>query len=198
MFQTTEIRTRGAMLARLASFLVHCVVLFLWLYRAPVFVKPSSVAWGEHGRSETLVYLRRSLTTPQRDSKRPTLQLKAARKAQKEIAKNTVGDSRAGIPEGSLYHGPAVGSEARPALPMVFPDPAIYPWQLPKGLQGDVIVEVTIDSQGNVTETRVLQSLQQEIDDKVIATLRNWRFRPATVDGVAISSRQDVHFHFPS
>ncbi len=61
-----------------------------------------------------------------------------------------------------------------------------------------MIVEVTIDTQGNVTETRVLQSLQQEIDDKVIATLRNWRFRPATVDGVAISSRQDVHFHFPS
>lgn len=186
------------MLARLASFLVHCVVLFLWLYRAPVFVKPSSVAWGEHGKAETLVYLQRSLTPPQRHSKRPILQLKAARKAQKEIAKNTVEVSRAGIPEGSLYHGPAVGSEARPALPMVFPDPAIYPWQMPKGLQGDVIVEVTIDTQGNVTETRVLQSLQQEIDDKVIATLRSWRFRPATVDGVAISSRQDVHFHFPS
>ena len=61
-----------------------------------------------------------------------------------------------------------------------------------------MIVEVTIDSQGNVTQTRILQSLQQEIDQKVIATLRNWRFQPATVDGTAISSRQDVHFHFPS
>lgn len=198
MFQTTEIRRRGAAISRLASFLLHCVVLFLWLYRAPVFVKPSSVAWGEHGQAETLVYLQRSLTMPQRSSNRPRLQLKAERKPQKEIANNTVEAPRAGIPLGSLYHGPAVGSEARPALPMVFPDPAIYPWQLPKGLQGDVIVEVTIDAQGNVTETRVLQSLQQEIDEKVIATLRNWRFRPATVDGVAISSRQDVHFHFPS
>src|SRR5260370_36060988 len=109
MFQTTELRRRGPVLARLASLLVHCVVLFLWLYRAPVFVKPSSVAGGEHGKAETLVYLPRSLTTPQRDSKRPTLQLKAERKTQKEIAKNTVEDSRAGIPEGSLYHGPAVG-----------------------------------------------------------------------------------------
>jgi protein TonB len=83
-------------------------------------------------------------------------------------------------------------------LPLVFPDPAILPWQLPNGLQGDVIVEVTIDTQGLVTDTKVLQSFQPEIDEKVLATLRNWRFRPATVDGVAISSRQDVHFHFPS
>jgi TonB family protein len=61
-----------------------------------------------------------------------------------------------------------------------------------------VIVEVTIDEHGVVTETKVVQSLQSDIDDKVIATLKNWRFRPASVDGVAISSRQDVHFHFPS
>jgi protein TonB len=87
---------------------------------------------------------------------------------------------------------------ASPALPLVFPDPSIDPWQLPKGLQGDVIVEVTIDAQGTVTNTKVIQSLQADIDDKVIATLKGWRFRPASVDGVAISSRQDVHFHFPS
>jgi TonB family protein len=61
-----------------------------------------------------------------------------------------------------------------------------------------VIVEVTIDEHGTVTQTKVVQSLQSDIDEKVIATLKNWRFRPASVDGVAISSRQDVHFHFPS
>ena len=61
-----------------------------------------------------------------------------------------------------------------------------------------MVVEVTIDEQGKVTETRLLQSLVREIDDRVIAAVRSWRFQPATVDGVAISSRQDVHFHFPS
>jgi len=80
----------------------------------------------------------------------------------------------------------------------VFPDPAVFPWQVPNGLTGDVIVEVTIDEQGAVTETKLLQSLKPDIDEKVVATVRNWRFRPATVDGVAISSRQDVHFHYPS
>jgi protein TonB len=89
------------------------------------------------------------------------------------------------------------GTEAKPALPLVFPDPELYPWQL-ANVQGDIIVEVTIDENGNVTETRVLQSLKAEIDNKVVATLKTWRFRPASIDGVAISSRQDVHFHFPS
>ena len=97
---------------------------------------------------------------------------------------------------GSLSLGPGSGIEARPAIPLVFPDPAVYPWQL-KGMQGDVIVEVTIDEQGNVTAMKILQSLKQDIDEKVLATLRGWRFRPASMDGVAISSRQDVHFHFP-
>jgi len=86
--------------------------------------------------------------------------------------------------------------EATPAIPLTFPDPDIYPWQL-SGVQGDVVVEVTIDERGSVGEMRVLQSLQRDIDAKCIATLKNWRFRPAMLDGIAISSRQDVHFHFP-
>jgi TonB family protein len=84
-----------------------------------------------------------------------------------------------------------------PALPLIFPDPAIFPWQL-SNVQGDVVVEVTIDEHGNVTNTRVLQSLRQEIDQKCVETLIGWRFKPATLEGMAIASRQDVHFHFPS
>src|SRR5206468_4368156 len=108
-----------------------------------------------------------------------------------EVPQPPTESARAGSPDGSLAQGPVTGVEANPALPLVFPDPSIYPWQLPKGLQGDVIVEVTIDEHGSVTETKVVQSLQSDIDEKVIATLKNWHFRPASVDGVAISSRQE-------
>jgi periplasmic protein TonB len=105
--------------------------------------------------------------------------------------------ARAGSPQGSASSGPSRGIEATPAIPLSFPDPDIYPWQL-SGVQGDVVVEVTIDEKGSVADMRVLQGLQRDIDDKCIATLKNWRFRPAMLDGIAISSRQDVHFHFPS
>jgi TonB family protein len=188
-------RTQSAWLT--ASFLFHCIFLFLLLHRSPIFVKPSSVAWGLHGQSEHLIYFPRANSEQEPDSKPPVLQLKAKRKVPKK-PESMVESTRVGVPTGSLFQGPAAGTEARPALPIVFPDPEINPGQLPQGMQGDVIVEVTIDEQGSVTETRVLQSLERKIDEKVLATLRGWRFKPATVDGVAISSRQDVHFHFPS
>lgn len=183
----------------LTSLLIHCGVVYLWLHHAPVFVKPSSVAWGQHGQTENLTYFPapHELKPPAKKTP-PRFFLKAKPKLAKENPENATAAARAGAEYGSLSQGRSAGTEARPALPVVFPDPAIFPWQLPKGLQGDVIVEVTINEQGAVTETRLLQSFAVGIDETVVATVRNWRFKPATVDGVAISSRQDVHFHFPS
>jgi TonB family protein len=196
MFQTLGSPRKRRAQAIIGSLLFHVIVLTLWLYRPPIFVKPSSVAWGQHGRSEVLIYRAQAQEPTPLPKRRPLLP-KTQPKPLPEIAKVPAESPRAGTPIGSLYHGPGSGREAKPALPLVFPDPDVYSWQL-GGLQGDVIVEITIDEQGTVTETKILQSLRDEIDEKVVATLRNWRFRPATVDGVAISSRQDVHFHFPS
>jgi len=64
--------------------------------------------------------------------------------------------------------------------------------------RGDVIVEITIDILGNVVGTKLLQGIGYGVDDVVLATVQKWRFRPATEDGAAIPSQQDVHFHFPS
>ena len=64
------------------------------------------------------------------------------------------------------------------------------------GNNGDVIVEITIDEQGNVVKTAVLKGIRNDLDQKVIATVQGWRFKPATQDGVPIPSQQDVHFHF--
>jgi outer membrane biosynthesis protein TonB len=35
------------------------------------------------------------------------------------------------------------------------------------------------------------------VDAKVLTAVRNWRFRPATKNGIAIASKQDVYYHFP-
>jgi hypothetical protein len=42
----------------------------------------------------------------------------------------------------------------------------------------------------------VVQSLRPAIDAKVLAALESWHFLPATRDGVAIPSKQDVYYHF--
>jgi TonB family protein len=195
MFRIPQPKNRRRNVALVSSFALHCLVIYVLANRAPMFVKPSSVAWGMHGKSEAIVYFAKNVA-PESDSKKLVLPRKPKRQTPKEPPQKS--DAlRAGTESGSLDHGPAFGSEAMPALPLVFPDPVIYPWQL-ANVKGDVIVEVTIDTQGNVTDTRVLQSVQHDIDEKIVATLKGWRFKPATVDGAPISSRQDVHFHFPS
>jgi periplasmic protein TonB len=107
-------------------------------------------------------------------------------------------NSRAGSPLGTMIDGPITGHEVHVAYPVVYPDPPVARAELPRDLQGDVVIEVTIDSQGNVVETRILQAIGHGIDEKIMATLRQWRYQPATLDGVPVASKHDVHFHFPS
>ena len=197
MFEFPKRRSPRRNLALLGSFTLHGVLLFLVLYHPPAFVKPSSVAWGRHGASETVVYFAPRLETAK--NAHPKLQFKRKNKNKPVVAPPPppVETARAGSPNGSLFTGSSTGQEATPAIPFRFPDPEVYPWQV-SGVQGDVVVEITIDQQGTVTDTKLLQSLKKDVDDKCVATVRNWRFRPAMLDGMAISSRQDVHFHFPS
>jgi protein TonB len=197
MFDFPQRRYYRRNAALFASFLLHCALIYVWFHRAPMFVKASAVAWGLNGQSEKLVYFSRSNVDSPLDKTQLHLNAKPARR-KVQTRHSPPEATRAGLSSGSVLNGSASGTEAMPAIPLVFPDPAIFPWQLRKGLQGDVVVEVTIDQRGNVTGTRLLQSLQDDIDEKVVATVREWRFRPATLDGMAISSRQDVHFHFPS
>jgi TonB family protein len=192
VFEVQQPRRSRRNIALLLSFIFHVTAVFLWVHREPIFVKPSSIAWGRGGISGTLIYVPpRTVATHEQ----PRIQLN--RKPRPALAPAPIESARSGSLNGSASSGPSKGIEATPAIPLMFPDPDIYPWQV-NGLQGDVIVEVTIDERGSVSDMRLLQSLKREIDEKCIATLRNWRFRPAMLDGVAIASRQDVHFHFPS
>jgi len=193
---------------------VH-VLLLAWLAwpSLPIFVKPNFVAHGEGGNAAPVsvaLYIPNDLrVAPQ--SKPPLLSLptrpRSKPKPQKpQMAKRTntvevekpTGQLEAGSVLGSGYDGPTSGDEVRPALPVTFPDLKLSRSELPGGVQGDVIVEVTIDAQGTVIEEKLLQGLGHGIDERVIALLRDWRYRPATRNGVPIPSKHDVHFHFPS
>ena len=123
---------------------------------------------------------------------------KAPLKADQDRSGDAVQTARAGSAYGSLADGPTDGREIRPALPVAFVNPEVSRSELPPGVQGDVVVEVTIDARGNIVEKRILQRLGYGIDEKVLAALEGWRFTPATQDGVPIPSQHDIHFHFPN
>lgn len=82
------------------------------------------------------------------------------------------------------------------ALTTYSPSPAPDLSVLPHGIQGDVVVDVTIDPSGKVADLAVLHTLGYGIESSVIGTLRTWTFRPATKDGNPIASVQELHFHF--
>ena len=185
-------------------------VLFLSIPK-PVFVKPLSVQRGDRGTA-TLVYLapRGPQQTIAAASRKGALTFLKARRAKQENEnkfrpqpvedpqKTETVDAKAGSPFGSASEGATTGADVRPAIPTLFPDPPNLRSSVPYGVQGDVVVEVTIDALGNVVETRVLKAIGYGVEEKVLEAVKNWRFRPATRDGVAIPSKHDVLYHFPS
>jgi TonB family protein len=206
MFQQLQ-QTRPSRTLSL-SLTFHCVLLYWVITAGPRFIEPSSVAFGTGGTGESaqIVYLGPSAVAGQTPLRAPAPKAKhqraaklSAPKAREEAALDVAVESaRAGSLLGSSAAGPRTGYESRPALPVVFPNPAVDRSDIPSGVAGDVVVEVTIDENGNVADTKVLESLGYGLENKVLEALKNWRFTPATMNGVAIASRQDVHFHFPS
>ena len=199
-------------LSLVVSAAAHGVLLVALCWRvAPIFVKPMLVARGSAGSSTSVsVTLHFSkdasaaaepqpslLSFPASVRKRP--EKSRVRKRLNVLDRDQPTDSpEAGSRFGSVVDGAPEGDDVRPGFAVIFTDPRVSRWELPNGLQGDVIVELTIDEHGNVVEEKLLHGLGHGVDEKVIATLRDWRFRPATRNGVAIPFKYDAHFHFPS
>ena len=204
-----------------ASVGAHVVVLaaILFHHPKPNDVTPTWLAWGNSEHSYKITYLapsdepveepklllppsseknsaKKSRVPPPTEAKKPTAeqehhQLDATADAGTE-------NTKAGSALGRVVDGPILGHEVHVAFPVVYPDPPVDRTELPRDLVGDVVIEVTIDSDGNVVETKIVQAIGHGIDEKIEATLRRWHYQPATLDGTPVASHHDVHFHFPS
>src|SRR5580765_2537240 len=69
----------------------------------------------------------------------------------------------------------------------------------PEGLapqHADVILIVTLDAQGNVTDVKVETSGGAAFDDAAVLAVRKWTFSPATKNGKPFAARMKIPFHF--
>lgn len=129
---------------------------------------------------------------PLRPSKAPTLTMPLVKQAEPKPSAATpatvgVGSSaESGLGQGDL----------RIALPTFRPPPNPDLSSLRVGSAGDVVLDAVIDESGHITQLTVLQSLGPAIDQSVIATVQQWVFTPATLDGKPVPSGQELHFHY--
>jgi TonB family protein len=204
----------------LASLALHCFLLLtLFRGRSPIFVAPASALGGANGTEITHLYWSAATRSPEsgsasdlkqdQNSHAPVTWKNRQRtnaRATRDTPTPEPGERRrtaaAAVlppPAGSLYGSLSDGNpgqEIRPALPVTTSEPLVSADDLRGSVEGNVVVEITIDENGNIVHKVVVQSLGPAIDGKVLAALENWHFRPATRDGVPIPSRQDVVYHF--
>jgi len=65
-------------------------------------------------------------------------------------------------------------------------------------VEGVVLISTIVDTQGMPTEIRVERSIGHGLDEKAVAAVSQYRFRPATLDGkpIAVRIRIEVSFRF--
>jgi len=202
------------------SLLTHIALALVILYPStPIFVRPSTTLAGKNGTSTVYLYLpsqsassaiAQELNTEEnRHLQLPTAPAKKKQEIRKkpalartpqelhEAESAQVNQPPAGSPYGSVSYGGSDGTEVRPAIRVSGSEPRVNEYDLAGVQEGNIVVEVTIDERGNITQKTVLQSLNPAIDHKVLAALEDWHFLPALRDGDAISSKQDIYYHYP-
>jgi TonB family protein len=214
MFSSIENREKRSTATLGVSLAVHCAAL-VWILTPPraIFISPSSVKSGVNGSSLSYLYFparsgvdkdkeqassTRKLVFPSTSKLKKSRAKLSPLPEPEEMKKNesAVAASPAGSVYGSSTIGSPIGQEVRPALRIAGSEPDVRPDDF-AGLEGSIVIEITIDERGNIVEKNLLKSLAPDLDKKVLAALEDWRFQPATRDGVAIPSKEDVYYHFP-
>jgi protein TonB len=65
-----------------------------------------------------------------------------------------------------------------------------------RGVEGDVILEIVVRSDGSVGDVKVLQGLGAGLDRRAADAVRQWRFSPARRLGVPVDVIVEVAVEF--
>ena len=107
----------------------------------------------------------------------------------------------AAVSAGSLFATPApqqtvrVGGDIKPPV-KVKGEPPVYPAAAKLAhIQGVVILEATIGTDGKVKDVKVIRSVKL-LDDAAMTTVRSWEFKPTIVGGQAVQVITTIPINF--
>jgi periplasmic protein TonB len=98
---------------------------------------------------------------------------------------------------GGTGGGPySVGGGISAPIPIYSPTPAYSEEARKAKYQGVVVLMIVVDAQGNVIECHVVRPLGLGLDEKAVETVKTWRFKPSTRNGVPVAVRCTVEVSF--
>jgi TonB family protein len=89
-----------------------------------------------------------------------------------------------------------IGNGVTPPIPIRQQDPEYTPRARAAKIQGIVVLEVVIMTDGTPDNIRVVLALDPDLDAKAIECARSWRFRPALRDGKPVPVRVSIQLTF--
>ena len=63
-------------------------------------------------------------------------------------------------------------------------------------VQGTVVLNIVVDAQGNVSEAKVIKSLDKGLDESAVNTVKTWKFKSATKNGKPVACKVMVEVTF--
>jgi TonB family protein len=98
---------------------------------------------------------------------------------------------------GGTGGGPfSVGGGISAPTPIYDPAPAYSEEARKAKYQGNVVVMIVVDAQGNVTDAHVVRPVGLGLDENAVEIVRTWKFRPAMRNGAPVSVRVGVEVFF--
>ena len=74
------------------------------------------------------------------------------------------------------------------------PHPHYTPEAMQAGVQGRIVLEVTVGQDGHVRDAMVTKGLDTATDDRALDAISAWLFEPGTLDGHPVAVRTTVTF----
>ncbi|WP_035348228.1 energy transducer TonB [Edaphobacter aggregans] len=185
-----------------ASFALHALVFSVLLYHGRHWIAPIRYPGTAQGHNIVLNYLpgrAPAVAPPPRAQPIETKSTLALKKPEPTTPTQTSPNrnSPASDHPDSASGADALGSgNISIALAKYFPRPKPDLTKLPSGTRCDVILDITIDENGRISDLKLIKGVEQSVDEVVIATVRSWTFNPANRDGQPVASEQELRFHY--
>lgn len=84
--------------------------------------------------------------------------------------------------------------DVTPAFPVFSPTPHLADRSLLPFNTKNVVVDVNVSAQGEVSDEKLVQGVGNNLDQIILDTVKTWKFHPASSDGNAVASVAELVF----